>query len=515
MMNRSIKLAWLALLACLPAAAKAEWRAAETRHFTFYSESGDRELEKLAARLESYDKLMRMATGSSDDAEPVKVRIYEVDSTDDVERALGLTNSGVAGFYDSNLLGPFAVTPRKTGSGYHFAGEQYFTPALVLHHEYAHHFMLQYFPSVYPSWYVEGFAELIGSSKVLADGKIGYGMPARHRGNEIAARWVDVAELLVKPPHKLRYLDLYGQGWALTHFLTFSTERSPQMRAYLLALRAGKPPEEAARAFGDLKALNRDARRYVTTGVFGYRAVPVEIKTPAIERVRALSPGEAAMVPMVIALRDDELTLYRKAGDREHEAKLRAANLERIRERARRFATDPFALYLLAASEYTAGNYPASEAAADRLLALQPRHSRAMALKSLNMARAAAALDGPGRTAKAAEARVLAGKANKADPDDTLPLLAFYESFRLAGEKPSKHAVDALAAVVAAQPADTRARQLLVDQLAAERRWGLAIAALLPIANSPHESPRRAAAREQLAKLEAELAKEKGASPAS
>src|SRR5687767_3419231 len=99
MMNRSIKLAWLALLACTPAAVKAEWRAAETRHFIFYSESGDRDLEKLADRLESYDKLMRMATGGSDDVEPVKVRIYEVDTTDDVERALGLTGSGVAGFY--------------------------------------------------------------------------------------------------------------------------------------------------------------------------------------------------------------------------------------------------------------------------------------------------------------------------------------------------------------------------------------------------------------------------------
>jgi hypothetical protein len=500
-MNWSIKLAWLALLAFMPAAAKAEWRAAETRHFVFYSESNDRDLEKLAARLESYDKLMRMATGDSDDVEPVKVRIYEVDSTDEVERALGLTSSGVAGFYDSNLLGPFAVTPRKTQSH-----DPYFTPALVLHHEYAHHFMLQYFPSVYPSWYVEGFAELIGSSKVMDDGKIGYGMPARHRGNEIAANWVDVADLLLRPPHKLRYLDLYGQGWALTHFLTFSAERSPQMRAYLLALRAGKPPEEAAKAFGDLKTLNREARRYVTTGVFGYRAVPVEIESPAIRSIRALSPGEAAMIPMVIAFRDDELTLYRKAGAREREAKLRAENLERIRERARRFATDPFALYLLAASEYTAGNYAASEAAADRLLALQPNHSRAMALKSLNMARAAGALEGAARTARAAAARVLAGKANKADPDDTLPLLAFYESFHLAGEKPSKHAVDALAAVVAAQPADTRARQLLVDQLAADRRWALAIQALLPIANASHESPRRAAAREQLAKLEAELA---------
>ena len=76
------------------------------------------------------------------------------------------------------------MTPRKTtGTG------RYFTPDLVLHHEYAHHFMLQYFPAIYPGWYTEGFAELIGSSKMMDDGRIGYGMPALHRGNDINAYW--------------------------------------------------------------------------------------------------------------------------------------------------------------------------------------------------------------------------------------------------------------------------------------------------------------------------------------
>lgn len=508
-MNRLLGFVWLALLVLAPTAARADWRAAESAHFIFYSESSDKDIEKLAARLESYDKLMRMATGIAEDVEPVKVRIYEVQSTYEVEAALGLSDSGVAGFYDSNILGPFAVTPRSTSSE---GGS--FTPALVLHHEYAHHFMLQYFPSVYPPWYVEGFAELIGSSKVMPDGRIGYGMPAKHRGSDIAVNWVNVADLLLKPPHKL-YYDLYAQGWALTHFLTFSKERSPQMRAYLVALRAGRPPEEAAKAFGDLDTLNRDARRYVTAGAFDYKPVKVEIARPAIRNMRPLTPGEAATIPNVIALRDEELSLYRKAGAREREAKLRADNLERIRDRAGRFASDPFAQFLLAAAEYGAGHYPESEAAADRLLALQPGHARGMAIKSLNVARAARALQGPARAAKAAEARRLAVKANKTDPNETLPLLAFYQSFHLAGEKPSKDAVDALAAVVETQPGDTRARQLLVDQLAADGRWALAIAALQPIANSPHESPRRAAAREQLAKLQAELAKQTGERPAA
>ena len=183
----------------LSTAAQAEWREVETAHFRIVTESAPADVEKFAARLESYDRLMRMVTGTKDD-KPVKVRIYEVAGLGEVERAVNAPNSGIAGFYDSNALGPFAVTPRKTqGAGRHF------TPELVLHHEYAHHFMLQYFPAIYPGWYVEGFAELIGSSKPMDDGRIGYGMPALHRGNDINAYWVPLQELLTK--EKVVYLD--------------------------------------------------------------------------------------------------------------------------------------------------------------------------------------------------------------------------------------------------------------------------------------------------------------------
>jgi hypothetical protein len=508
--KKLIRLLGLVLLAVAPAAAHAEWRAAETAHFIIYSESSDRDIAKLAERLERIDGLMRMATAISTDVEPVKVRIYEVESTHHIERALGVANTGIGGFYDSNILGPFAVTPRKT-----FFGTSLFGPELILHHEYAHHFMLQYFPSVYPSWYVEGFAELIGSSKILDDGKVGYGMPARHRGGEIAAYWVPLDELLLKPPHKIRNLDLYAQGWALTHFLTFSNERAPQLREYLRGLRAGKSPEEAARAFGDLATLNRDARRYVVAGSFPYRAVTVPVEQPVVRSTRPLGPGEAALIPEVIAFRDDDLLLYRKDKDREREQRERQETLVRIRDKASRFARDPFALHLLAEAEYAGGHYSASEAAADRLLALQPDHARGLVRKSLNLAQAARSLQGAARAAKAAEARRLALRANRADPNDALPLLAYYQSFHLAGETPPKEAVVGLARVVATLPRDTTARQLLVDRLAAEKRWREAIAYLQPIANDTHQSPRREAARQQMELLLAELARESGQPPES
>ena len=486
-----------------PVPLRAEWQAAETQHFIIYSESPRAGIEKLAERVESYDKLMRMATSIPEDKAPVKVRIYEVAGMGLIQDALGLGGSGIAGFYDSNALGPFLVTPRDAD-----IDDPDFTPALVLTHEYAHHFMLQYFPAIYPSWYVEGFAELVGSSKMLSDGRIGYGMPAKHRGNDIAAYWIPLQELLIK--ERVRDVDTYGQGWALTHFLTFDSGRSGQLRQYLAALSAGRSFPEAARVFGDLAALNREARRYVTAGSFEYKPVKVAIIRPVIRSTRPLTAGEAALIPETIAFRDEELTLTKKPAWRERERRLREANLRRIRDKAARYPNDPFALYLAAEAEIPAGNLARSDAAVDRLLTLQPGNVRAMARKSLNLSRAASALAGPARSAKASEARRLAVRANRADPDDPLPMVAYFESFRLAGQKPPPVAFEGLMQAVTALPRDVATRQILVDQLAADGRYAEAIAWLLPIANSPHDSPRRDAAREQMAKLRAALAKQPG-----
>src|SRR3954468_22592386 len=425
MMFRKLAAAAAALL-LMPGAARAEWRAVETAHFIIYTQSDDKDALRLATRLETVDGLMRLASNISDNVEPVKVRIYEVGTNGDVAAALGEYDSGVAGFYSSNILGPFAVTPHTTT--FH-AGD--FSPELVLHHEYAHHFMLQYFPANYPQWYVEGYAELIGSSKIQPDGKIAYGFPAKHRGNDIAAEWMPLDELFLTPPEKMRPYDVYGQGWAMAHFFTFSKERAAQLRAYLQALKVGKSPAEAAQVFGDLKQLNREARTYVLNGVFDYKLVSVPIAQPVIEATRPVSPGEAAMIPAVIAFRDDELSFYRKAGDRDHEKHLRDANLEKAHDIARRFPNDPFVHAFVAVAEYSAGNYAAGEAAADRALALDGNNLRALVVKSLSLAREAGSLSGPARTAKEQEARQLAIRAQKADQNETLPLFAVYESYHL------------------------------------------------------------------------------------
>lgn len=482
------------VLGAAAGAAPDNWQAAQTKHFIIYSKSPNADIEKLATDFEKYDKLLRLATAIDEDVKPVKVRIYEVDDMSDVQAALGLDwRSGVGGFYTSNSLGPFLVTPRKTGMN-----AEHFTSEIVRRHEYAHHFMLEYFPASYPSWYVEGFAELIGSSKLMDDGRIGYGTPALTRGHDIAVDWVPLQELLTN--ESVKYLDTYGQGWALTHFLTFDKVRSAQFRQYLAQLTAGKSFADAAKVFGDLGQLDQEARRYVTAGSFQYRPVKVDIEQPVITSIRPLSAGEVALIPEVIAYDDDDLTAIKKEGVREHERDRRARNLAKIRQVAAQYPNDPFASRFLAEAEYASGNYAATLSAADRLLALRPNDVDGLARKSLAMSKSA-----NGSAAAADAARDLAVKANALDHDDPLPLLAYYESYHEAHQKPPKVAVEGLMQAVSTLPANTGVRELLVDELASERRWTDAMAWLAPIANSPHDSPLRDAARDKMAWLRSQM----------
>ena len=500
-----MRLSWLyaSALLCSASAAHAEWRKFETAHFIIYSESDDKRVTELATGLESTDGLMRMATGLPLDAEAVKVRIYEMGDEGKVQAALGEANSGIAGFYTNNILGPYAVTVRKA-----YSADGDFTAEIVLHHEYAHHFMMQYFPATYPSWYVEGFAELIGASKTLSDGRIAYGWPAKYRGDAISFFWVDVRDVLLKPIEKLDNFDIYGQGWAMTHYLTFSKERSGQLRRYLAALNAGKSREEAASAFGDLGKLNRDAHAYLLKGSFNYTPVSVPVHPPVIQRVTPMSPAEAALIPETIAFNDDDLSLYRKAGDREHELKRRQEVLGDIQRDAARFPRDPYAQYLLALAENASGNSAAAATAVDRLLTVRPQHVGGMVLKSMLLSQQAMKASGQARIVEAEQARRLAMAANKQDPDNPLAYVAFYEGFHAAGVAVPANAVQGLEAALAKLPNNTRIRQMLVDELASEHRWRAAINVLAPLANSPHESPLREAAREHMAQLEAALTKQ-------
>ena len=99
------------------------------------------------------------------------------------------------------------------------------------------------------------------------------------------------------------------------------------------------------------------------------------------------------------------------------------------------------------------------------------------------------------------EARRTIARANRADTESPLPLLAYYRSFADAGEPVPDVAIEGLAKAVDIVPAAPGPRLLLGEALARRGETVAARRALLPVANGAYDTPEGARARALLAGL--------------
>jgi len=476
-MNRLIKLAWLALLVCLPAAANAEWREASSRHFLVYSEGSAQALQLFATKLEKFDKAMRVLLGFPDEdlGAGNRVAVFVVDDMAAVQRLGRARGSGIAGFYSGRAGGSIAVVPRASGSG----GRNELDPAIILLHEYSHHMMLQSAAAAYPAWFREGFAEFYSTAKFEKDGSIGFGAAANHRAWSLVGMSPLPIELLFDPSRRKLSREewvatIYGRGWLLTHYLTFDPTRKGQLAAYLRAINAGKGSLEAAQsAFGDLKVLDRELKTYLNRRLIPYLPMKAELLAVQPVAVRTLRPGEQAIM---------DLWMRSQVGV----TKADAAQVARdMRKAAAAWPDDPAVQAALAEAEFDAGNLDSADAAAARAIAADPKNIDGLTYRArIAFERAKASAKGDEAAWKAV--RRLIGQANRADPNHPGPLILYYRSFAAQGIAPTPLAVDGLLQAFALAPQDVglrmnAARQLLVDGKAAEARRALA-----PIAFDPH-----------------------------
>ena len=461
----------LAIIVSAPA--QAAWKRAESTHFIIYSDSAEKDMLRYAQRLEAVHYLMSIATATPTDIKAVKVRVYFVGDVGTVQRLMGRPNSEVAGYYQPSASGAIAVVPRNAGS------DETFTGQVVLFHEYAHHFMLQYSPSAYPPWFVEGFAEIVSTASFERKGQITYGKAASHRQAELEQDyWIPTDRLLdgsyVKLPDDQRGA-FYGLSWLLSHYLTFSDKRKGQLRAFITAMNSGRTQAQAAQVFGDLPQLQRELHAYLNGGEFPYRApaLPATIGSETV--ITPVSEGEAALIEERI-----EMGRRSRPGKTDADTARRTVWLADLKAKVERYATDPAALQLLADAECEAEDWTACEAAADRTLALAPQNSQAMLRKGEAMMEA--------KGANVAAARTWIVKANRAAPDAPEPLIAYYRSFGLERRAAPDAAISGLIQAMQTVPQATGVRLMLAQELIRRGRLEEARIVLEPLAFSPHRS---------------------------
>jgi len=408
------------VLACLAAAspARADWSRAESEHFIVYGE-GDKSVRSYAVMLEDFDSLLRRLHGRPrDEVAPRKLPVYLVDGLGELRQVMPQAKEGMAGIYFPALTEVFAVVVRDAGGDYDLnKGDD------TVMHEYVHHFMMQYYPSAYPAWLVEGYAEYYMTADLAATRLVGGVNRGRAYSLTQPAGWIPMQDVLGKRPSDLRERDIYAyyaQSWLLTHYILSDPGRHKLLAPYLDTMRGGRDPVAAWRdVYGDdPEGLKRKLRAYMDkTLPAGMLARQGPLDPPMT--VTRLSPGASGLI-----LEGQRLKLGVDKADQ-------GRFLTTVRTAAARAPQDRFSRLVLARAETLLGDRAAGEAILDALLTADPKDEEA--LVALGESRlAAAADDADRRTEILAEAAKLFARAFKINPDNPQTLHGYAEAKALA-----------------------------------------------------------------------------------
>ena len=294
---------WLVSLGLMASEAQAAWYEASTDHFILYADDKEAEIRLYAENLERFHSAMEIVTGNILDASSPsgRVQVYVVGSLKQVEKLAG--QRGIAGFYLARAgnSAAFVQTIRNQEGSPHFS-------TVVMQHEYAHHFLFSTTRFPMPLWMSEGAAEFFGATGYRADGSVAVGLHASHRWRDLyfaKNTKIAVTPLLDYDPDKpfgtMDRDSFYSRAWLLYHFLSTKPEREGQLRAYWLNVLRGTPSIDAAQnAFGSVSQLERELASYYRSRQGKHIEVPADKIEVGDVTLRALSEGEAAMMPVRI-----------------------------------------------------------------------------------------------------------------------------------------------------------------------------------------------------------------------
>lgn len=466
--------------------AHAEWWEAETAHFVVKSRASESQAREYALEMEKFDAALRtmfnLPTDEVETSRANKPTIYRFGRPKDMARIAGASGSGIGGFFIARAGDSVAFAPtRKTRdtsakTSWQLRGDPRaaFDPRSVLLHEYTHYFMMQHFPSAYPRWYVEGFAEMMASARFDDDGSVHLGDPPQYRAAQIFQLQPFRMERMLDPSHELTGLDglqHYATGWLLAHYLSFDSERQLQLRNYLQSIANGENGLEVARReFGDLNELDRKLAKYKKGPFPGRKISGVAFNTNV--SMRELPNAEESAINL-------EMRLARGVR-REGEAQSLAADLQ---SKIKNYPNSVHLKELLAAAQISARDFSGADQTAQQILSLDDTNVEAWLTRSYVAAKAA-----EDDTSMADKARDYATQASVNDRDDPRPLMAYYYSYIESRESVPETAAIALEQAFKKAGSDPVYRMLLGRQLLLESRLDAAEAVLLPIAFSGHKT---------------------------
>jgi Flp pilus assembly protein TadD len=474
-MVRAVAAVWLLFAVANPAAA--EWRRAESRNFVVYSEGSEDRLRQQVVLLEDFAAVLRRLSRVADDAPGGKLRVYIVRGREEL-RQVARVGSSIGGFYSAAPTGIAAFVDASAGGD--MAG-----PNQILFHEYAHHFMMQYYDSAFPAWFVEGFAEYM-STAAFTDRHVELGRPSRMRAGWVSAtgEWLPMQQILFQPAEGRRIdgAGFYAQSWLLTHYLLNDPARYARFTRYVQALGRHEDPRhafEASFGFG-AEEMHRRLLRYASGSIY-YR------------RMERASIAQAPQITITRLPASAEWLLLAQAG-MQTGREPSEAQLVRIRREAARLG-DPFAKRVLAEAETMHGDRAIAQRLLDELLAISPNDVELLYLRGMVHVVAAREADAEARAAEFRRARIWFSRAHLLDQDHFLTLYRYAQSFAGEPEFASENNLNVLLLAHQLAPQIAEIRMNAASLLLMRGEFEHAEALLLPLASTAHSGRLAEAAR--------------------
>jgi hypothetical protein len=508
------------------------WRVAETPHVVVFSQNDEKDLRDTAHNLEKLHFVLSALFGRVDAPdETIKIVVMMIGDVGEFEQ-LRLTDLrwqygpfpqkfAKTVYYDPREEGSVLATTRfdvniiirpsygrptnrncygsESRPPLAFDPSQYPVNELAfcqsadsrLFAAFAQNYLMTYFPAAYPRWFLQGFGEIFATMKA-GDDFVEYGQrpPGFSQVMEhYAYTGYPATEILDGRYLSGRRYWTPLHAWRLVHLLYFSEEWKPRLHEYLSAMARGADSKSAASAFGDPAQLQKAVTAYRGRKLLGFERMDFPAERAPEPTVRRMTRAEAGLIRGRLEL-GARIEVPAEDGPERLKALGRRSDwLTRLRENARLFPKLIENQLLLAEAECRSGNPQECLEAAERAIAQSPRDTTALIWKGTALVQLADRAPAAERKQRLKDARRFILRANRMDSTGILPLIAYYNSFAIAGEESPDMAVEGLAKVVQSSPAAPSPRLRLGEEFIKRDLEDAARNTLLPVAKGAFETP--------------------------
>ena len=458
------------LLANVAHAQDGRWYRAESANFIVYGDLNELQVRNAAQSLEDFDLVLRALMRQHERTNESKLEVYLVRNIRGLRTVAPNMNESIGGFYVSggDMIAAFSRYDRDLGAD----------RRIILFHEYAHHFMLHYFPAAYPQWYIEGFADYVSTVEISRRrATIGRHPEMRsswlNAGHEFPIRHMLAPERVTERTTLFQSL-FYAHGWFAANYLSNNIERLNGLERYVTLLgEGGDPLDSFEPAFGitpeqfeaELENFQDDGRSRLL-----HVDLPTELSAITVTRLPRVADG--LLLPLA-RLRTDQ-------------SEVSDEDAAEITQAALALQDDPMARLVLARLAIRREDNASARVHLDAIFAREENHAEGRYLLADMILNETRDLSYDEARAGLVEARRHLVRSFRQDADYYPTLYLYASTFANEVTPMNDEQLDVLARALELAPQADHIRLLLAREMIRSDEYDNAVAILRPIIFSPH-----------------------------